>query len=405
MGKIILAYSGGLDTSVILKWLLDKGYEVICYIADVGQEEDFETVKKKALQIGASKVYIVDLKKEFVTDYIFEALKANAIYENKYYLGTSLARPLIAKKQIEIAKKENTHYVAHGATGKGNDQVRFEITYMQMMKDVKIISPWKDPEFISQFHGRNCLLKFAKENNIPIESITPKPFSIDENLLHTSFEGGDIENPLYYPEEKVFKKTVSLDKTPSTKTEISIQFSNGIPIVLDDKNQGIKIKDPVTIITYLNHLGGKQGIGRCDVIENRFVGMKSRGIYENPAATILWKSHEEIESMVLDREVMHLKESMKSKIATLIYNGLWDSPEFSFLMAAINQSQKKVSGVIHLTLFKGNIIITGRESENSLYCATLASMDTEGDYDYEDAKGFIKINAIRLKGVINEIMG
>lgn len=395
--KVILAYSGGLDTSVILKWLIDKGYEVICYIADVGQDDDFEKAKSKALSIGASKVYIEDLKKEFVESYIFPALKANAVYEGKYFLGTSLARPIIAKKQIDIAKKEGTNIVAHGATGKGNDQVRFELAYMKLMPDVEIISPWKDAEYLTKFKGRTDMINYAKKNGIPINSTIEKPYSMDDNLMHISYEAGQLEDPKFEPKEDMFQKTVSPKDAPDKETKIMIEFKQGVPVKVENLSENKTIKGSLELFKYLNKLGSKNGIGRIDLVENRFVGMKSRGVYETPAGTILLKAHLDIEGLVLDKEVCHLKDMLMPKVAELIYNGFWFSPEMDFLMAAINKSQEDVDGKVYMTLYKGNAFVTARESEKSLYDMDLASMDKLGDYDQTDAKGFIKLNALRLK--------
>ncbi len=395
--KVILAYSGGLDTSVILKWLINKKYEVVCFIADVGQEENFEKAQVKAQSIGARKVYVQDVKKEFVERYIFQALKANVIYENKYLLGTSLARPLIAQKQIEIAQQENTNLVAHGATGKGNDQVRFELTYMKLMPDVEIISPWKEPDFLAQFKGRTDLLKFAKENGIPVEATSEKPYSMDDNIMHISYEAGQLENPLFEPQEEMFKKTVAPQKAPDKETKMMIEFKAGVPVKVINLSENKTVTGSLELFRYLNELGSKNGIGRIDLVENRFVGMKSRGVYETPAGTILFKAHLDIEGLVLDREVCHLRDMLMPKIAELIYNGFWFSPEMEFLMAAINKSQENVDGKVYLTLYKGNVIITGRESEKSLYNVDIASMDKIGGYNQTDAKGFIKLNALRLK--------
>ncbi len=395
--KIILAYSGGLDTSVILKWLIDKGYDVVCYMADVGQNEDFFKAKAKALSIGASKVYIEDLKEEFVSGYIFQALKANAVYEGKYLLGTSLARPLIAKKHIEIAKKENTKIVAHGATGKGNDQVRFELAFMKLMPDVEIISPWKDPEFLAKFHGRTDMINYAKEKGIPIESTLEKPYSMDDNLMHISYEAGFLEDPKYEPKEDMFKKTISPKDAPDKETKIMIEFKKGVPVAVHNLSEGKKVDSALQLFIFLNELGSKNGIGRIDLVENRFVGMKSRGVYETPAGTILLKAHLDIEGLVLDKEVSHLKDMLMPKIAELIYNGFWFSPEFEFLMTAIDKSQENVDGKVYMTLYKGNAFVTARESEKSLYDEDIASMDKLGKYDQTDAKGFIRLNALRLK--------
>lgn len=396
MKKVVLAYSGGLDTSVILKWLINKGFEVVCCLADVGQKEDFEKAKEKALSLGASKVYIEDLKKEFVEKYIFQALKANAVYEGKYLLGTALARPLIAKKIIDIAKLEKTSIIAHGATGKGNDQVRFEMTFMKFMPDVKIISPWKDQEFLTQFKGRSDMIEYATKNNIPITSTLKKLYSMDDNLMHISYESGELENPKVEPKKDMFKKTVSPQNAPDKETKIVIEFKAGIPISVINLNEGKTVKESLKIFKYLNELGSKNGIGRVDMVENRFVGMKSRGVYETPAGTILLKAHLDIEGLVLDKEVGHLKDMLMPKIAELIYNGFWFSPEMGFLMAAVNKSQENVDGKVYITLYKGNVIITGRESKKSLYNENLASMDKLGNYDPTDAKGFIKLNALRL---------
>lgn len=404
--KVILAYSGGLDTSVILKWLINKGYEVVCYIADVGQDDDFDKAKSKALSIGASKVYIEDLKEEFVKNYIFQALKANAVYEGKYLLGTSLARPLIAKKHIEIAKKEGTKVVAHGATGKGNDQVRFELAFMKLMPDVKIISPWKDKKFLSQFEGRTDLINYAKENGIQIDSNLQKPYSMDDNLMHISYEAGLLEDTKYEAKEDMFKKTVSPKDAPDKETKIIIEFKKGVPIKVINIYENKQVEGALPLFQYLNELGSKNGVGRIDLVENRFGGIKSRGVYETPAGTILLTAHLDIEGITLDKEVCHLKDMLMPKIAELIYNGFWFSPEFEFLMTAIDKSQENIEGKVYLTLYKGNVFVTGRESEKSLYDENIASMDKSGGYDQTDAIGFIKLNALRLKlGFHNENMG
>jgi argininosuccinate synthase len=395
--KVILAYSGGLDTSVILKWLVEKGHEVVCYIADVGQDDDFEKAEEKALKLGASKVYIEDLKKEFVEEYIFPALKSNAIYEGKYLLGTSLARPLIAKKQIEIAVKEGTNVVSHGATGKGNDQVRFELTYMKLMPDVEIISPWKDEGFLSEFKGRSDMIKYSNKKGIPIESTVEKPYSMDDNLMHISYEAGELEDPKFEPNKNMFKKTVSLKDAPDKEIKILIEFKRGVPVSVENLSEGEKVKGSLELFSYLNKLGSENGVGRIDLVENRFVGMKSRGVYETPAGTILLIAHKDIEGLTLDKEVGHLKDMLMPRIAELIYNGFWFSPEMDFLMAAVNKSQENVDGKVYMTLYKGNAYVNGRESEKSLYDEDIASMDKEGGYDQADAKGFIKINALRLK--------
>ncbi|MCK4995356.1 MAG: argininosuccinate synthase [Thermoplasmatales archaeon] len=395
--KVILAYSGGLDTSVILKWLANKGYDVIVYIADVGQNEDLNAMKEKALKTGASKVYIEDLKKELVESYIFQAIKANAIYEGQYLLGTALSRPIIAKKQVEIAKKENTNILAHGCTGKGNDQVRFELIWMKLMPNVEIISPWKDKEWLGQFSGRSDLINYAKEEGIPIDVSLKKPYSTDENLMHISFESGILEDTSMKPDPEMFKLTISPKDAPDIETEICIEFEKGIPKKVTNLTEDIQVEGSLELFLYLNELASINGIGRIDIVENRFVGIKSRGVYETPAGTILFKAHKDIESITLDREVMHLKELISPIVAKLIYNGFWYSPEMDFLMAAVNKSQENVSGKVYITLYKGNIIITGRESTLSLYDESLSSMEIEGGYDQKDAAGFIKINGLRLK--------
>lgn len=396
--KVILAYSGGLDTSIILKWLLEKDFEVVCFLANVGQNEDMAALKQKALSLGASSVYIEDLREEFVHDYIFQALKAHAVYEGKYLLGTSLARPLIAKKQIEIARLENTSYVAHGATGKGNDQVRFEMAYMTLMPEVTIISPWKDPEFLSRFKGRTDMIEYAQQQGIPITSTLQKPYSMDENLMHTSYEGGLLENPAKEAPKEMYQRSVSPQEAPDKETHIVIEFSKGVPVSVTDLSAGTTVDESsVALFVFLNNICSKNGIGRTDLVENRFVGMKSRGVYETPAATVLWKAHLDLEGLVQDREVFHLKEMLMPKVAQLIYNGFWFSPEMKFLMAAIDQSQEHVEGKVFMTLYKGNAMVTKRESPKSLYNEDIASMDRLGGYDQLDAKGFIKLNALRLK--------
>ena len=395
--KVILAYSGGLDTSVILKWLIDKGYDVVAFIADLGQNEDLNAAKQKALKVGASKVYIEDLKEEFITDFVFPALKGNAIYEGKYLLGTSLARPLIAKKHIEIAKKEKTNIVSHGATGKGNDQVRFELTYYTLMPDAEIISPWKDKQFLKQFKGRPDMIKYAEKNNIPVKATKKAPYSTDPNIMHISYEAGVLEDPLYTLPEKAYEMTASPKKAPDKETEIVIEFKEGIPVKVKDKTNNATKTGPLELFSYLNKIGGENGIGRMDLVEDRFVGMKSRGIYETPAGTIIRKAHLDIEGLTMDREVMQIRDSLIPKLSQLIYFGFWYSPEMELLMEMVNKSQENISGKVHLILYKGNITITGRESHASLYDEKVASMDTLGDYDQTDAIGFIKLNALRLK--------
>ena len=396
--QVILAYSGGLDTSVILKWLLNKGYEVTAFIADVGQEEDFAAAKVKALAIGAKTVVIKDCKEEFINDYIYPSLQSGALYENRYLLGTSLARPLIAKKLVEYALAHGIKNISHGATGKGNDQIRFELVFMQFMPEVKVIAPWKEPEFLAQFKGRTDLLNYAAEQGIPVTSTLQKPYSVDENLMHTSYEAGILEDPELAPPAEMFKKTLSPQDAPDETFEISIEFKNGLPIKITEyASQKVISGTQLEIFTYLNKIGGNNAIGRIDIVESRFVGMKSRGVYETPGGTILHKAYQDLETLVLDREVILLKSCAAPKIAQLIYNGFWFSPEMKMLMAANQVSLAAINGVVHLALYKGNVIILGRNSPNSLYNHDIASMDRLGDYDQTDAKGFIKLNALRLK--------
>jgi argininosuccinate synthase len=394
--KVILAYSGGLDTSVILKWLIEKGFDVVAFVADVGQEEDFEECRKKALLLGASKVIILDLKREFIEGYVFKAVKANAIYEDRYLLGTSLARPLIALKQIEIAVAEGAKAVAHGATGKGNDQVRFELSYYALKPDIKVISPWKDKEFLQVFKGRTDLLKYAAEKNIPVKASIAKPYSEDDNLMHISHEAGVLEDPMFSMNKSMLQKMVMPQDAPDSETRIVIDFKDGLPVKVLNKDDGTEYTDPYDLFIYLNDLAGKNGIGLLDMVENRFVGIKSRGVYETPGATILYAAHRDIEGIAMDREVMRLRNMLTPKFAELIYNGFWFSPEMDFLMAAVDKSQEVIDGSVHLCLYKGNILIEGRESPSSLYNKNLSSMDIEGGFDQTDSKGFIKINAIRL---------
>jgi argininosuccinate synthase len=397
MDKIVLAYSGGLDTSVILKWLVEKGYEVIAYVADVGQKEDFEAVAAKARATGASKVYVEDLKNELITDYVFAAIKANAIYEGRYLLGTSLARPLIAKRQIEIAHIEKAPFIAHGATGKGNDQVRFELSYYALDPSIKVISPWKDKEFLATFKGRSDLLSYAAAHGIDVKVSKAKPFSEDANLIHISHESGILEDPEAEPGENVFSWTKHPKDAPNEETHLSIHFKDGIPIKVVDRTHNVTKASPYDLFTHLNAVGAENGIGRVDMVENRFVGIKSRGVYETPGLTILRAAHMDIEGIAMDREVMRLRDMLAPKFAEIVYYGFWFSPEMDFLMAAINKSQEVIDGVVHLTLYKGNVLITGRESPSSLYDKDLSSMDIEGGFDQQDSYGFIVVNAIRLK--------
>jgi argininosuccinate synthase len=387
--KVVLAYSGGLDTSVILKWLKNEfGCEVITFTADVGQAEELDHLEEKARATGASKVYIEDLREEFVRDYVFTALKANAIYEGTYLLGTSIARPLIAKRQIEIAQLEGADAVSHGATGKGNDQVRFELTCYALNPYVRIISPWRQWDFKS----REDLMAYAKKNGIPIPVSKAKPYSTDRNLLHISFEGGILEDPWSEPPADMFLLSVSPEKAPDRPTAVEIDFEEGIPVRVDGK-----ALSPANLLAHLNEVGGRNGIGRVDMVENRYVGMKSRGVYETPGGTILYAAHRAVESITMDREVMHLRDGLMPKIAEMIYYGYWFSPEMELLKKMIDETQKEVTGTARLKLYKGNCTVIGRKSEKSLYHDAFATFEKDTVYDQKDAEGFIRLNALRLR--------
>ena len=369
----------------------------MCFTGNIGQREDFEAVKKKAMQTGASKIYVVDLREEFVTDFIFPALGGNAIYEGRYLLGTSLARPALARAQIEVARKEGANYVAHGATGKGNDQVRFELTYYALNPDIKVISPWKDKEFLEEFKGRDDLIAYAKKYGIPVKASSSKPYSEDENLMHLSHEAGILEDPKLRPPEHVFSITKSPADAPNKETLLEIYFKNGMPTKVVDATKKITKTKPLELFMYLNKVGSENGVGRMDMVENRFIGIKSRGIYETPGATILWAAHRDLEGIAMDKEVMHLRDMLTPKLAELIYNGFWFSPEMDFLMSAINKSQEAIDGKVTISLYKGNVATVGRECYTPLYDQRLSSMHEAGGFDASDSKGFININAIRLK--------
>ncbi len=387
--KVVLAYSGGLDTSVIITWLKETyDCEVIAYCADLGQEEDLKSIKKKALKTGASKAYVLDLREEFVKDYVFPMLRANAVYEGTYLLGTSIARPLIARKQIEIAKKEKAEAVCHGATGKGNDQVRFEMTYYAVKPDIKVIAPWREWELDS----RESLINYAKKHKIPITVTKKKPYSMDMNLFHISYEGGILEDPWAEPEADMFTMTVSPEKAPAKPQYIEVGYKNGDPVTIDGKKLS-----PANLLKKLNTIAGKHGIGRVDIVENRFVGMKCRGVYETPGGTILQVAHRAMESITMDRDLMHLRDSLIPKYAELLYYGFWDSPERNALQKMIDEAQKGVTGTVRLKLYKGNCIVVGRKSPKSLYSSELATFESDEVYNQKDAEGFIKLNALRLK--------
>jgi len=389
INKAVLAYSGGLDTSVILKWLIETyGCDVVAYTANLGQAEELENLEEKAIKTGACKVYIEDLQEEFVSDYIFPMLKANAVYESGYLLGTSIARPLIAKKQIEIARKEGADAVCHGATGKGNDQVRFELTYLALDPQIKIVAPWREWEFDS----RKSLIKYAKKHKIPVTITEEKPYSSDRNLFHISFEGGILEDPWIEPSEDMYILSVSPEDAPDKTTYLEIDFEAGIPTAVDGEK-----KSPANLLKHLNSLGGRNGIGRVDIVENRYVGMKSRGVYETPGGTILHTAHRAIESITMDREVMHFRDSLIPKYSELIYNGYWFSPEMELLRKTIDETQKDVSGTVRLKLYKGNCLVVGRKSPESLYHHDFATFEKDTVYNQKDAEGFIKTNALRLR--------
>jgi argininosuccinate synthase len=387
--KIILAYSGGLDTSVMLRWLKETyDCEVVCYCADVGQGAELEGLEEKALKSGASKLYVEDLREEFVREYVWTAVKANAIYEGVYLLGTSLARPVIAKRQIEIARREGADAVAHGATGKGNDQVRFELTYYALQPDIKVIAPWRE----WQFGGRSDLIAYAKQHNIPVTATHEKPYSTDRNLMHISFEGGILEDPWAEPPADMFQLTRAPEDARNEVEYLEISFKNGEPVALNSRQLG-----PVELLEELNSIGGEHGIGRVDLVENRFVGMKSRGVYETPGVTILQVAHRALESITLDREVMHLRDSLGVKLAENIYYGFWFAPEFELLRKMVDETQVKVTGDVRLKLYRGNTTVVGRRSLNSLYNEKIATFEADTVYNQRDAEGFIKLNALRLR--------
>jgi argininosuccinate synthase len=394
---VVLAYSGGLDTSCILHWLIARGHEVVAYVADVGQREDFERVREKALAIGAREVHVVDLRRAFVTEFIFPAISANALYEGRYLLGTSLARPLIARGQIEVARRSGTHLVSHGATGKGNDQVRFELSYAALDPAVEVIAPWRTPEFLAAFRGRSDLLAYAQKHGIPVSASLKKPYSEDENLLHISHEAGVLEDPAAQPPESVVSWIRHPTQAPDRQHRIRLHFKDGIPVRLEDLEAGGEWSEPLELFLKLNELGAENGIGLVDMVENRFVGVKSRGIYETPGGTILRAAHQDLEGIAMDREVMRLRDTLAAKFAELVYYGFWFSPEMDFLMAAIRKSQELIDGEVTLSLYKGNVLIEGRNSPSSLYDPELASMDIEGGFQQQDSTGFIRIHALRLR--------
>ncbi len=395
MKKIVLAYSGGLDTSVAIKWLREAyDAEVIAFCADLGQNEDLRAVKAKARDTGASKVYLEDLREEFVRDYVFPMLRAGAVYEGGYLLGTSIARPLIAKKQIDIARKERASAVAHGATGKGNDQVRFELTYYALEPDIKVIAPWREWPFDS----RESLVEYAREHGIPVPVTKRKPYSTDMNLFHISYEGGVLEDPWAEPPADMYTMMVPPEKAPAKPTYLEIGFSGGDPVSVN----GRKMR-PSKLLAKLNAIAGLNGVGRLDIVENRYVGMKSRGVYETPGGTVLHAARRAVESITLDREVLHLRDSLMPKYAELVYYGYWFSPERKAIQALVDETQKRVTGTARLKLYKGSCAVVGRKSPVSLYHPGLATFEAEKVYDQKDAEGFIRLNSLRLR--VEKLLG
>jgi len=396
--KIILAYSGGLDTSVILRWLRENYQaEITAFCADIGQEEELVGLEEKALRTGASKCYIDNLQEEFARDFIFPMFQAGAIYEGQYLLGTAIARPLIAKRMAEIARKERAEAIAHGATGKGNDQVRFELAVAALAPDLKVIAPWREERFRKQFPGRAEMIAFAKANGIPVEASAEKPYSMDRNLLHISYESGVLEDPWFDASSRemraMYKLSAAPEDAPDKPEHVDLTFESGNCLAVNRKKLS-----PLGVMQTLNRLGGKHGIGRIDIIENRFVGMKSRGVYETPGGAILHFAHRQMESLTMDREVMHLRDSLIPKYSELVYNGFWFSPEREALQALVSETQRQVTGSVRLKLYKGNLIVAGRKSPKTLYDSKIATMEGEASlYDQSDATGFIRLNALRLK--------
>jgi len=387
--RIVLAYSGGLDTSVILRWLIETyAAEVVCYVGNVGQGEDLDAVYKKAMATGAVDCVISDLREEFVRDFVFPAITANAVYEGSYLLGTSLARPVLAKEQVRVARKFNADAVAHGCTGKGNDQMRFELAFHALAPDLTIIAPWRTWDM----GGRTELMAYARKHDIPVDATLRKPYSMDRNIYHISYEGGILEDPWLAPDEEMFEWTNAVADAPDEPTELELEFERGVPVKVDGRRLA-----PVELLTRLNELAAEHGVGRVDLVEDRAVGMKSRGVYETPGGTVLHAAHRALESITLDREVMLERDRLMPRIAQLIYAGFWFSPEMEFLRAAVDKSQEHVSGEVRLRLFKGTVTVRGRRSPHSLYREDIATFEAGGSYDQRDATGFIKLNALRLK--------
>lgn len=392
-GKVVLAYSGGLDTSVIAKWLDEQGWEVICFVANIGQREDYSGLEAKALGSGAKKLILRDMRDEFVRDFVFPSMQFNALYEGRYLMGTSLARPLIAKGMVEVAEEEGAEWVSHGATGKGNDQVRFELTAYALNPDIKVVAPWREPDFYRKIRGRSDAIAYCEEHNIPIKASAEQPWSNDENLMHLSFEAGILEDPSRRPPADMFELSVSPKDAPDKPTEFELEFEKGIPVSLNGESLG-----PAAMLEKCNELGGQNAIGRVDMVESRHVGMKSRGVYETPGATIIMAAHRDLEGLTLERGAINLKDTLAPRFAKMAYDGFWYCPEMDMLMAALRSSQMPVSGKVGVELYKGNVTIIGRTSPLSLYDADLATMDeSEGGYDPRDATGFIRLLALPLR--------
>ena len=386
--KVVLAYSGGLDTSVILRWLQETyDCSVVAFYADLGQGEDLKPIRAKARALGVTNVYVEDLREVFVKEHVFPMLRGNAVYEGSYLLGTSIARPLIARRQIEIAAKEGADAVSHGSTGKGNDQVRFELTYMALDPKIKIIAPWRE----WSLRSRRELIEYAEKHGIPVTATKAKPYSMDMNLFHVSYEGGILEDPWEAPPEEIFHLSVSPEKAPSKPREVEIEYDRGNPVAVDGKRMS-----PATLLAHLNKLGGAHGVGRVDLVENRYVGMKSRGVYETPGGTILHVAHRGLESLTMDREVLHLRDSLIPRYAELIYYGYWYAPEREMLQRTIDEAQQDVSGTVRVKLYKGNCTVVGRKSPRSLYRLDMATFEEDDVYRQKDAEGFIRLNALRL---------
>lgn len=395
--RVVLAYSGGLDTSCILVWLIEQGYEVVAFLANVGQDEDFEEAKKKALKLGAVKMVVPDCRKEFVEEFIWPSIQANGLYEDRYPMGTALARPCIARAMVKVAKQEGASYISHGATGKGNDQIRFELSAYALHASIEIISPWRLPEFYKRFPGRNDLFEYAKEKGIPLPVSPKSPWSMDANLMHISYESGILEDPMTQAPEDLYQMTVDPQKAPDVPTVIVIEFKKGLPVSVKNQGDGTMKTEALEIFTYCNIIGGQNGVGRIDIVENRFIGMKSRGIYETPGGTILLAAHMDLEVFTLDKEVRKIKRDLDGRFAEQVYRGFWFSPECEFTRNCISSSQEFVEGSVTLKIYKGGVYVLGRKSPYSLYNEELVSMNVQGDYEPMDAGGFIKINALRLR--------